>query len=997
MADKSRVRPLKAWGPILGCLAAAGGWQLVAHNGGAGWVQALGDVLGPTLLVGLLAPAIILARTRLGVTVAPGDAIAGAPCNVSVTATSRVRVRPVLPEGPESFVGPGRDIVVLEPQTRGVHDHLVAEISTAAPFGLLWWTRRVRLSLPVELVVAPRTGQPFDVARAPDSGRGDGAVLARADVGELHAVRDYRPGDRRRSVHWPATAHRGSLAVKEMDGPMAEPVVVTAWLPADAEEAEHVAERVVGTLVMLLTRGTPVLLATMETSGPRTEEVGDRRQAGRGLARAVPGGGTVEGIALGSLAAAESESATDADEGPVSILERIKRANRPGPAEDSVPLRMASGAAVLIGIAAVQSQGEVSLAVAVAAYALLVVGMLISYRTRHKPPVWAKVLLAAGAIAAFAWFFHQLSGQPVADVSTVEDPLAELFIAIQVLHAFDVPARRDLAFSLGGSATLMAVGAAQATDMSFGFYALAWILVGAWGLIAMGASAAGGRAVAARTGMGVLAATLLLTVCMLLVLPAPRVGGAINFPLDPGANVSLTSPLGLAGDGGSASEPARPGSASGPSRVGGYNGFATRLDTALRGALGNTVVMRVRAQRPSYWVGETFDKWDGQNWVLSPSVPKIVDRGSPFVVPVVNDQTALGAGDLQTFYVVQSTPNLIFHADDAVNVWFPARAIFERTDGTLISPIALGRGAIYTVRSYVTQTDPAQLRTVDALPATAGLSAQDVARYTELPHSYPRVSALSHQVTAPYVGTYDKVEALIGWIGAHTKYSTDIPPLAPGQDTVDQFLFGSRVGFCEQISTALAVMLRSQGIPARETVGFVPGHYNPITDLYDVDASDAHAWVEVWFPGYGWQSFDPTAVVPLANPNPGVTFFHQAGRALHDIPVVPTGIVVLVGATGWTAELWRRRRPANWMELAARRMESAGRRAGRPRRISETLVEYAAVLDGGHAGNGASWHEVARIIEAAAYGHDERAADRSRALALSKSLGVEGYGRGAWP
>ena len=76
------------------------------------------------------------------------------------------------------------------------------------------------------------------------------------------------------------------------------------------------------------------------------------------------------------------------------------------------------------------------------------------------------------------------------------------------------------------------------------------------------------------------------------------------------------------------------------------------------------------------------------------------------------------------------------------------------------------------------------------------------------------------------------MEALIGWIGAHTRYSTDIPPLPPGADTVDEFLFGNRVGFCEQISTSLAVMLRSLGIPAREAVGYVPGGYNPITDLY---------------------------------------------------------------------------------------------------------------------------------------------------------------------
>ena len=147
--------------------------------------------------------------------------------------------------------------------------------------------------------------------------------------------------------------------------------------------------------------------------------------------------------------------------------------------------------------------------------------------------------------------------------------------------------------------------------------------------------------------------------------------------------------------------------------------------------------------------------------------------------------------------------------------------------------------------------------------------------------------ALARSVTARDTTTYDKVQSLIDWIGAHTHYSTNIPPLPAGADTVDEFLFGNRVGFCEQISTSLAVMLRSLGIPAREAVGYVPGGYNPITDLYQVHADDAHAWVQVWFPGYGWQNFDPTASVPATSPSPGATALQDVGTALRRIPPVP--------------------------------------------------------------------------------------------------------------
>ena len=141
-------------------------------------------------------------------------------------------------------------------------------------------------------------------------------------------------------------------------------------------------------------------------------------------------------------------------------------------------------------------------------------------------------------------------------------------------------------------------------------------------------------------------------------------------------------------------------------------------------------------------------------------------------------------------------------------------------------------------------------------------------------------------------------------------------------------------------------MLRSLGIPAREAVGYVPGGYDPITDLYQVRADDAHAWVQVWFPGYGWQSFDPTAVVPPANAQPGRHRAARRGRArCAAIPFVPVAAVLLGAGLVVVLVRWRRSRPATWAGRVARRAERAGRRAGRPRRPGETLVEYATDLD----------------------------------------------------
>jgi hypothetical protein len=241
----------------------------------------------------------------------------------------------------------------------------------------------------------------------------------------------------------------------------------------------------------------------------------------------------------------------------------------------------------------------------------------------------------------------------------------------------------------------------------------------------------------------------------------------------------------------------------------------------------------------------------------------------------------------------------------------------------------------------------------------------------QLPHAYPRVEALAKKITAGDTTNYDKVESLIAWMGAHTRYSTDIPPLPAGADTVDEFLFGNRVGFCEQISTSLAVMLRSIGVPTREAVGYVPGPYNPITDLYQVRANDAHAWVQVWFPGFGWQSFDPTAVVPLANPAPGTVALDDIGHALRRIPIVPIAGALLSLALVAIFLRWLRSRPSTWAERIARSAERAGRRAGRPRRPHETFSEYATTLDDLSGTGSEAWRDLAVPVEASAYGgHD---------------------------
>jgi protein-glutamine gamma-glutamyltransferase len=666
----------------------------------------------------------------------------------------------------------------------------------------------------------------------------------------------------------------------------------------------------------------------------------------------------------------------------VRALEAIRRANRPGPPEDSIPLRVACLGTVAVAIEACAAMGEVSQQTALGALILVSVGMVFSFVTRSRPPGWIKVVIAAGAIAASVWFVHAVRA-PAVGITTVEDPLTILLVAVLVLHSFHVPTRRDLLFSLGASAGLMAVSGAQAINLDFGLYVVAWAFCSLWGLVEMWSSASGGGRISGVRVGSALAAVLTATAAVFLVLPAPTVAAKISLLAQAGIGGSVGRPGALAGDAGSPSQLARAGSSNGPTRIGGYLGFAGSLDTALRGNLGHQIVMLVRAQRPSYWVGETFDRWNGQSWSATTGSAHPLREQSPFVLPLPVGDRPQGQLDLQTFYVQSTTADLVFHADSAAEIWFPTSKVFYSNDGTIVSPIGLGQGAIYSVESQVNAASPGELR---GASTTTNLPPATEDNYLQLPHAYPKVHALAEKVTATATTNYGRVEDLIKWIGTHTRYSTDIPPLPAGADTVDEFLFGNRVGFCEQISTSLTVMLRSLGIPAREAVGYVPGPYNPITDLYEVQADDAHAWVQVWFPGFGWQSFDPTAVVPLANPSPGGAGLRDLGAVVGRVPLGPVAAVLGAAALIAGVVRWRRLRPRTWTEQITHYAERAGRRAGRPRHPNESFAEYAAIL-GGRTGSGSAWRRLAVSVEASAYGGVDPSPDaRRQMVALARRL-----------
>jgi transglutaminase-like putative cysteine protease len=178
----------------------------------------------------------------------------------------------------------------------------------------------------------------------------------------------------------------------------------------------------------------------------------------------------------------------------------------------------------------------------------------------------------------------------------------------------------------------------------------------------------------------------------------------------------------------------------------------------------------------------------------------------------------------------------------------------------LYSRIPLNAGDSYQVVSSLTRADMESL-------GEAGTDYPDwvTPRYLQLPESLPqRVVALAEEITAESETPYEKAEVIEAYL-REIPYNEQISGPAEGQDGVDYFLFEAREGYCDYYSSSMVVMLRSVGVPARYVRGYSQGR--KVDGVYHVLELDGHAWPEVFFPGYGWVEFEPTAGEPvLARP-----------------------------------------------------------------------------------------------------------------------------------
>lgn len=256
----------------------------------------------------------------------------------------------------------------------------------------------------------------------------------------------------------------------------------------------------------------------------------------------------------------------------------------------------------------------------------------------------------------------------------------------------------------------------------------------------------------------------------------------------------------------------------------------------------------------------------------------------------------------------------------------------------------------YTVVSIEPEASAPELR-ADSTNYPAWL-----APYLAKPNVPARVAQLAVQWAGKANNPYDKAMAIEGEL-RKIPYTTDVAAPPAGHDAVDYFLFDAKRGYCEYYASAMVVMLREVGVPARIATGYATTTYNRAKSAYEVSDSDAHTWVQVFFPGLGWLNFEPTPVNPeLVRPETGdesvTTVVVPPPPAPHAAPRLrlPVDPRVLIGALiaalaalaawiirrQWEAEL----AAADFVRVMYGRMVRWGGRFGLPKRPEETALEY---------------------------------------------------------
>lgn len=541
-------------------------------------------------------------------------------------------------------------------------------------------------------------------------------------------------------------------------------------------------------------------------------------------------------------------------------VERYRALNTVGRTEDSRGFRAAVLLTVLLSVLAAVKYGAVGPEAGWVAAAGVAAGSYFSWRRRGAPNLAAKLVLTVLLLVAFGLFWSELGGS----VHDMRYPLVRLFLWLQVLHSFDLPARRDLDFSMVSSAIMMAFAGSLSVSSDFLYLLVPFFAFGLLALFLGNRSSLWACDVRAR-GNGRPPALRLALTCLALIplslsvfMAMPRLSGFNSFylPVSRGGGLPARFDATIRNPGYGDYPDGFPDCPIRFSRDS-YFGFNRFMDLRVRGKPDGRAVMKVRSDEPAYWRATAFDRFLGNGWENTDVKTDLEETASdslPLNMRYPGEPGRYATREItSTFFVERKLPNIIFAAYVPRDVYFPARLLKADSMMTVLTPLQLDDGLIYTVVSEASSATPEMLR------QARGVYPQGLEeRFLQLPEMSPRVEELARLVTAGCANDYDRAGAIASYLRLNYPYDLDVGKQPDGQNSVEFFLFDAGRGFCEHFASAMAVMCRSVGVPARVAVGYDTGEYNPLTGYYEVSARDAHAWVEVCFPVFGWVQFDPT-------------------------------------------------------------------------------------------------------------------------------------------
>ncbi len=287
-------------------------------------------------------------------------------------------------------------------------------------------------------------------------------------------------------------------------------------------------------------------------------------------------------------------------------------------------------------------------------------------------------------------------------------------------------------------------------------------------------------------------------------------------------------------------------------------------------------VMDVRVEgRGRYWRATVYDYYNGIGWrsTSQDSAP----FGPTNEVPL----PTFAARQLvtQTYTLYRDNSTVLYAMANVVDLDRSARVNFNTiseaeasavplswsaAEGPIAEEItyirsnaAVDGGESYQVVSAASQASVNQLR-------QSGTNYPDwvTARYLQLPTITDRTRQLAEEITAAYDTPFDKAQAIERYLRNNIRYNEAIELPPTGVNKVDYILFDLQEAYCDYYATSMIVMLRSLGIPARMAAGFARGQFQVEQATFHVINADAHSWVEVYFPRYGWVEFEPTAAQP---------------------------------------------------------------------------------------------------------------------------------------